>query len=781
MELSDRHDETHRHAGDLPVASFIGRDRELVEIELLLDDPALDVVVLLGEAGVGKSRLAQEVVHRWQRRADGLDPSYRTRRLVLIDDAHRFVLDERDRLVDRARAAENTIVLLTDRRNLTDAGARQYPIGPLECPADYSALDIEGFCRIPAVELFIAMRRLSQPSFAVDATNQGSIARLCAYLRGVPLHLQVASRLLTDVDVGVVGSPGAVRSATLVALLQRGVDPAARYDVLSIDERRVLGTATLFVGGFGQEALEAVTGIDSLALAGLVEGLLAQNLLVRTNSTSAGVSGLVGMRCHLPITALPIARATLVDGGHNGGVDPVPAAELHTEYYLDVLSRGLEAIDGPDQLLGLTLLLVERGNLDAALARLQVGPDPGRVVDAVRGLRRYWRAVGLVFEVRDRLEALIGREDALDVTRRRQLNLALADAEAVLGEPEMAAESLRRASGPSTGVTPGEAAELDATRALLELTCDDPAGPARLRRAGTALRAAGRTADADAAVLMLAMHTMLGRQAAAAAELCDSVLAAARRRGDHLTSAGALLRLCVCHVALDDVDRAAEYYARGLGHLRDLGFAVTLGQLAQILGSSMIHDITARAAHVTELLGAMSQLRDEMSAGPEEPTFIVGTYQERMRRVLGLAEFTNALQRGIGRTPFELLSRFAERVRIEMPVVTPILLRHDTPSVGAAVTHDLDAWHRLTPRERAVALLVAEGMSNKQVARTLSISDWTVVNHMRAVLRKLECRSRVQVTRWVLDHSPTSAEATAVVIETALITGVVVQSEDDGG
>jgi DNA-binding CsgD family transcriptional regulator len=33
----------------------------------------------------------------------------------------------------------------------------------------------------------------------------------------------------------------------------------------------------------------------------------------------------------------------------------------------------------------------------------------------------------------------------------------------------------------------------------------------------------------------------------------------------------------------------------------------------------------------------------------------------------------------------------------------------------------------------------------------LHISEWTVVNHLRQVMRKLECSSRVQVARWVTD------------------------------
>ncbi|MGK5533922.1 LuxR C-terminal-related transcriptional regulator [Streptomyces sp. URMC 129] len=57
----------------------------------------------------------------------------------------------------------------------------------------------------------------------------------------------------------------------------------------------------------------------------------------------------------------------------------------------------------------------------------------------------------------------------------------------------------------------------------------------------------------------------------------------------------------------------------------------------------------------------------------------------------------------------------------------------------------------LTPRQRQIAHLVAEGLTNRQIATRLHISEWTVVNHLRQVMRKLECPSRIHVAR-VLRH-----------------------------
>jgi len=52
-------------------------------------------------------------------------------------------------------------------------------------------------------------------------------------------------------------------------------------------------------------------------------------------------------------------------------------------------------------------------------------------------------------------------------------------------------------------------------------------------------------------------------------------------------------------------------------------------------------------------------------------------------------------------------------------------------------------WSRiLTPRERAVALLIAGDLSNKQVARELELRQGTVQNHVHYILQKLGVKSR---------------------------------------
>ena len=74
------------------------------------------------------------------------------------------------------------------------------------------------------------------------------------------------------------------------------------------------------------------------------------------------------------------------------------------------------------------------------------------------------------------------------------------------------------------------------------------------------------------------------------------------------------------------------------------------------------------------------------------------------------------------------------------------------------IPHDT-AFADLTPREREILCHLAEGQSNKAIARVLGISDGTVKLHVKAILRKLDVHSRVEaaviaVERGLCERSP---------------------------
>lgn len=68
------------------------------------------------------------------------------------------------------------------------------------------------------------------------------------------------------------------------------------------------------------------------------------------------------------------------------------------------------------------------------------------------------------------------------------------------------------------------------------------------------------------------------------------------------------------------------------------------------------------------------------------------------------------------------------------------------------VDDDAGPFAELTPRETEILCLLAEGQSNKLIARNLGISDGTVKLHVKAILRKLNIHSRVEAAVMAVEH-----------------------------
>ena len=58
----------------------------------------------------------------------------------------------------------------------------------------------------------------------------------------------------------------------------------------------------------------------------------------------------------------------------------------------------------------------------------------------------------------------------------------------------------------------------------------------------------------------------------------------------------------------------------------------------------------------------------------------------------------------------------------------------------------------LSPRERQILISLAEGKSNKTIARFYNLSEATVKVHLKAILRKTSAQNRTQVAIWAIKH-----------------------------
>ncbi len=80
--------------------------------------------------------------------------------------------------------------------------------------------------------------------------------------------------------------------------------------------------------------------------------------------------------------------------------------------------------------------------------------------------------------------------------------------------------------------------------------------------------------------------------------------------------------------------------------------------------------------------------------------------------------------------------------------LTPILvtrLRDARPARPRDIT-------QLTRREREILQLISDGMTNKAIARKLTISESTVKVHVKYLLKKMNLKSRLEAAVWALQH-----------------------------
>jgi DNA-binding CsgD family transcriptional regulator len=193
----------------------------------------------------------------------------------------------------------------------------------------------------------------------------------------------------------------------------------------------------------------------------------------------------------------------------------------------------------------------------------------------------------------------------------------------------------------------------------------------------------------------------------------------------HLTSAGFGAMMLGEH---DAADAALIEALRATLVVDDRrGLVMRMELLACSAGRAGNPDRSAR------LLGASESLRLDLGAQPSP--FTAGL-------VAGARDEAKA---GLGRDSYDRL--VAEGARLDRADAVALAL-------GTAVEHRREPkgskpGHPLGKREREVAELIGEGLTNKEIATRLFLSERTVETHVYNILNKLGFKSRVNVAGWV--------------------------------
>jgi predicted ATPase len=244
------HPLARRPSNGLPTVStsFVGREAELLELSRLLASPRTRVLTLMGPAGIGKTRLALEAARRLTFgivpfRELALDRQYAERgaffstlreiasadqialalaravgcRIVPGVDASRqlfeclrdksllLVLDDFEQLVEGGSffnellgLAPRVSVLATSRKRMGLHAETLFPLSGLGLPVTATSELTAGS---ESVQLFLAGARSGVPSFSLEGRFAFDVPRICGFLHGMPLGIELTSSLVGPSDL----------------------------------------------------------------------------------------------------------------------------------------------------------------------------------------------------------------------------------------------------------------------------------------------------------------------------------------------------------------------------------------------------------------------------------------------------------------------------------------------------------------------------------------------------------------------------------------------------
>jgi predicted ATPase/DNA-binding NarL/FixJ family response regulator len=780
------------HGGRLPAETsrFFGRSKEAAAIRDALSRSRL--ITVIGPGGVGKTRLALRVadgltdafpdgvrlvplstardtnslVHavaaalglpaeaRAPDSADALaEPSgfaERVGRLTSGLHGRRMllILDTCEYLVDACAAfaaavlsdADGPVILATSRQPLDLPGEVVFRIAPLDVADDGG----------DAVALFADRAGAAVPGFVLTDDALPKAVRLCRALDGIPLEIEMAALRLRAVSLDELLSRLPGRRLRLLVGGRRADDRQQTmqasitwsYDLCTPAERLLWTRLSVFSGGFSLAAAEAVCAGGELAVGEVLEtlvGLVDKSVVLRADVAGGDA------RYRL----LEVVREQGVEQA--GDADAAECAARHRDHYLGVARRFATAFVGSDQVRLVSRLAQDAANLRLALewslgnGRHAVeGLDPGREL-AVACLP-WWACTGQLGEA-SRWFSRFSQDNPDHQPERSRGSTPPASPPHDLAEPAARARCL-------TGwplVAHGKAVSYP----IADLVASLAAAFESLTRA------AFDECTARCAALMAGLpdgeRWVRGWAAwvtGVAGWLGGGDVAAAERR---------LREGLELHAPFGDGTSSVPTGGN------DLSVAQHLEVFAWLAAARGEHRRTGRLQGAADLRWRRLTERGSVSV-PRLGVALLHIERDRAERAardsLGPAGYgaeheagaalsrRDTLRYALGELPAQPARRQPEAGQ---PTSGQPVIRLPLPGwssgdagPGSEAADQACRWHLLTSREREVAVLVAEGMSNKGIAARLFVSKRTIDAHIEHILAKLSYASRVQIAALVL-------------------------------
>ncbi|MFD8542674.1 ATP-binding protein [Streptomyces sp. NPDC059649] len=762
---------------------FVGRERELADLAQSV--AAHRLVTVLGPGGSGKTRLVLELREELDARfpdgvylvelaaltpqADPLD-QVATALDLADDDGRPLVESVPARLADRnvlllmdncehlaaacARLAVDLLarcpqlrMVATSREALAVPGEVLYPLQGLSLPV---AGEQDGGVAEPgaaaagtqseAVRLFAERAAESDPGFALTAVNCPIVQEICVRLDGLPLAIELAARRVRMLPVEEIRDRLVDRFALLTSAprtasdRQRSLRATVEWSYRLLEEREQAALRRLAVlpATFDLDTAAAVCagpGLPEGEALDVVSALFAKSLISRERTAGSGAPGAAGgvagrlrLLESIRLYALEQLRAAgAEDMAYDRLTDWACGLTAHLAQHMNWVTLVRERLHA------------DHANVTAALDWARDRLDP-RTTVLTALLASYWNWRG--FQGR-RIELLAAHPDTLDsdiihracLLRSRAL-LACDQGDYRLSE-ELAGQALELAL---VAEAPGQVLEAYRQRSQARQGLGEFEGAhLDLVKGMEVARARGFRGEAAGFEAELAWFALSRGDLATAVERIESALPVLRAGGPTMASNAASAQHTAAVTALltGRLDRAQEL-------LREL-CALELS----IEQSGMLAETFALLAH--------------RRGRPERAVTLAAAARNARDRVGNLADpwWTAHLDAAVGQAQTALGPERAKAAGAEGAAV-PVeeigaYLAAECPNGHGSPTGAPTAASVLTDRERAVARLVAQGLTNREIATELHLSVRTVATHIGHIRTKAGLRSRAQIVALATD------------------------------
>jgi predicted ATPase/DNA-binding CsgD family transcriptional regulator len=680
-------------------------------------------------------------------------------------------------------------VLVTSRAALHLTGEHLFPVPPLALPDPRHLPDLVALSQYEAVALFIARAMAASPEFQVTNTTAPAVADICVHLDGLPLAIELAAARITLLPPQAL----LARLGQRFTLLTSGTQDAIRrhqtlrhtiawsYDLLEASEQRLFRRLCVFVGGMTLAAVEAVSAALGEQPGAVLDGIasLIDRSLLRQSEPEGEQPRFVMLETIREygweaLEALGEAEAT---------------RQAHAAYYLALAEEAAPRLLGPQLAQWMRRLELEHDNLRAAIDWLLERGEAALALRMGASLAVFWELHYSLHEGWNVLSrALVGSEDVAVPVRARGLVVAGWMA-ILLGHFERAEVlcqeglALFRAIGDTWGMghalfrlamCADQRGDLAAARSRYQesIVFNREAGNKMLLAWSLSLDAwlalsQGEYAGAHAGLEeSLAMFRDIGSrhfEPMALANLGEILFL----QGDTTTARLLLEQSCSLFRELGNEPRIpwpliiwggvlmAEGDLAGARALCEesliLLSRVNFGQ-SFLLIAAALEGLAAVAAALGEstwaarLLGRAEAQRETIKT-PLPPRYRANYEQAVALAHSQLAEPSFAAAWAEGRA-----LTLEQVVVARGPVTIPEPLPTSQPAAPPPEKSFPSSPAGLTAREGEVLRLVAQGLTDAQVAQKLIISPRTVNTHLTSIYNKLGVDSRTAATRFAFEQ-----------------------------